>query len=164
MTRNGYTYTAVIALFLCLMLAAYLNGKRKGYEIARETILRRTDTIVRTDTLIYEKPVPVYSRIIDTMFVPYAVTETDTIVIELPREQKVYRDSSYTAYVSGYRPALDSLSIVQRSITIEHTITEMKNPAISIGIQSGYGMTPKGMQPYIGVGVQWNIINFPRRP
>lgn len=163
MTRNGYIYTAVIALLLCLICAAYLNGKRKGYEIARETILRRTDTIVRTDTLVYEKPVPVYSRIVDTMFVPYAVTERDTIIIELPREQKVYRDSSYTAYVSGYRPALDSLSIVQRSVTIEHTITENRRPWLSAGVQAGYGITPKGHQPYLGVGVQMNLMNLYRK-
>lgn len=164
MTRQGYIYLAVIALLIAVCVASFFNGKKKGFEQAKAAIERRTDTIIVVDTIHHDRPVPVYTHTIDTIRVPYVITNTatDTIYIELPREQKVYRDTSYIAYVSGYRPALDSINIVTRSCVIEHTIIQTAQPRYGIGIQGGYGITPAGFQPYLGVGVQVNLLSFKR--
>ena len=87
----------------------------------------------------------------DTSNIPL---DGDSVTISLPITQKVYRDSSYTAYVSGFDARLDSITIYNKVVTITR---QKKPPRFNVGIQAGYGFTPAGFQPYIGVGVSYNL-------
>lgn len=83
----------------------------------------------------------------------------DSVEVEIPISQTVYEDSSYTAYISGYRAQLDSLIFRQKREVV--TITKWKPPKRwSIGIQAGYGASRHGMEPYIGIGVSYNLFSF----
>lgn len=76
----------------------------------------------------------------------------------VPITQKVYRDSTYTVWVSGYCASLDSIRTYIRSpvvITQHQTIKEVNR--WGLGLQGGLGITPKGIQPYIGVGLYFKI-------
>lgn len=87
----------------------------------------------------------------------------DSIEVPLPVEQKRYDDSLYTAWVSGYRPALDSIRLYQSEIVTTVTTTVVKpTPLITFGIQVGAGVGIIHRQPdiYIGFGGQ---INFWRK-
>ena len=91
----------------------------------------------------------------------------DTLYINLPREQRTYADSTYTAWISGYRPQLDSIQIYPQTTTITNTTTithEPKKPHFSIGIQTGYGVSIINNQvrpaPYLGVGLSYSLISF----
>lgn len=42
----------------------------------------------------------------------------DTLYISLPMEQRTYADSTYTAWISGYHPKLDSILIYPQTTTI----------------------------------------------
>lgn len=80
--------------------------------------------------------------------------DSDSVTISLPITQKVYRDSTYTAYVSGFDAKLDSISVYSKMITV----TRREPPtAFTFGVNAGYGITPAGMQPYLGLGVQYNF-------
>ena len=85
----------------------------------------------------------------------------DSAEVVIPITQKKYEDSTYTAYVSGYKPTLDSITIRSRVIT--HTITETKIKKayrkINIGIIAGYSYNAQMNKfgPTIGVGVCYNI-------
>lgn len=82
----------------------------------------------------------------------------DSVKVEIPITQKMYKDSNYTAYVSGFKPNLDSLIIVNKTIT--ETI-KPKPKKWGLGLQVGYGVTSGLKQSfYIGVGVSYNILNF----
>lgn len=78
----------------------------------------------------------------------------DSVTVTLPITQKVYSDSTYTAYVSGFDAKLDSISVYSKMITVTR---REPTPAFTLGVQAGYGITPAGMQPYIGLGVQYNF-------
>ena len=84
----------------------------------------------------------------------------DTVVY---REQAYYEDSLYRAWVSGYRPRLDSLQIfprtVYRTVTndIYHTIKVKDKRGWGLGLQVGYGY-PGGL--YVGVGVSYNLFQW----
>lgn len=78
----------------------------------------------------------------------------DSLTVTLPITQKVYSDSTYTAYVSGFDAKLDSINVYSKLVTVTK---REPPPAITFGVQAGYGITPKGMQPYIGLGVQYNF-------
>lgn len=83
----------------------------------------------------------------------------DSVSISIPITQSLYETEDYRAYVSGYNAILDSIFVTSRQ-----TVIRIRDPAkkkrFSIGIQAGYGMTPKGFQPYIGLGVSVNLFNF----
>ena len=106
------------------------------------------DTLWR-DTTIY-KPVAADSQKTgETVFIriPYPVptpgdTVHDSISVPIPIEQKRYEDSLYTAWVSGFRPALDSIRLHQPEIvtTITETIVQ-KAPRLSLGLSVGPGVS-----------------------
>ena len=82
----------------------------------------------------------------------------DSIEITLERTQLTYRDSLYTAYVSGYDARLDSLVITYPTVSEKWTVTK---PARrwSVGVQAGYGYGIMNKKPdlYIGLGVGWRL-------
>ena len=138
-----------------------------------------TDTLTVFDTIPYYKPVPRDSVVLRYITEKLPVSEPkmtesvpnlqdsvqnfgkpvpeDSVSVQIPITQKVYEDSSYTAYVSGYRPCLDSLFIRQSTQVIQ--IRE-RPKRWHIGVQAGYGVTPKGFQPYVGVGVTYDLFAF----
>ena len=83
--------------------------------------------------------------------------------IEVPRTQKVYSDSTYTAYVSGYDPCLDSIFVRQK--IIEHSIVETRTVPTkqfrrwNVGLFGGYGygFKSKEFEPFVGVGITLSI-------
>lgn len=80
----------------------------------------------------------------------------DSATVEIPITQRIYQDSTYTAYLSGYQPTLDSIHIyAPRHIT---TIRPRpKTTRWSIGISLGYAITPHKPSPYIGVGIHYRL-------
>ena len=88
----------------------------------------------------------------------------DSAEVIVPITQTVYEDSTYTAYVSGYRASLDSLIFrMPREVTTITSTHYQKPKRWSVGIQVGYGMTLKGtpqFAPYVGIGVSYNLFSF----
>lgn len=92
----------------------------------------------------------------------FGKTVPDSANVVVPITQKVYEDSIYTAYVSGYLPQLDSLIFrMPREVV---TVREYSKPKRwGIGVQVGYGMSVNGtpqFSPYIGIGVSYNLFSF----
>lgn len=86
---------------------------------------------------------------------------SDSAEVEIPITQKKYSDTTYTAWVSGFRPALDSIYVHPRREVVTVTNTVRNKPKRwGVGVHAGYGVTPHGFQPYIGVGVNYSILNF----
>ncbi len=80
--------------------------------------------------------------------------------IALPVVQKVYRDSMYTAWVSGYEPALDSINLRLPTITERITETIVKPaPRLSVGLQvgAGVGMFQHRPDVYVGIGATYRL-------
>ena len=79
--------------------------------------------------------------------------------VMLPITQQVYRDTAYTAWVSGYAAALDSIAVYPRTLIVRQTAPSACKPRRwSFGIQAGYGLTPRGMQPYVGLGLTVRLL------
>ncbi len=85
----------------------------------------------------------------------------DSIEVPIPIEQKRYDDSLYTAWVSGFRPALDSIRIYHPEITttITKTIVQ-KAPRLSVGLSVGPGVSIDNnhhMGIYVGFTAQYRL-------
>lgn len=89
------------------------------------------------------------------------VQSPDSIEIPIPIEQKRYEDSLYTAWVSGFRPALDSIKLHQPEVvtTITKTIVQ-KAPRLSVGLSVGPGMSidrDHHLGIYVGFTAQYRL-------
>lgn len=126
----------------------------------------KVDTLYVRDTLRVETPVFIERHTVDTMVV--SVTEFqvvhDTAYVQLPREQVEYRDTSYRAIISGFNPRLEEIELYpQKQIITIQTEKVVRVPDAKrwgVGVQAGYGITPAGFQPYLGLGVSYNFLRF----
>lgn len=86
----------------------------------------------------------------------------DSVNVVIPITQKVYEDSTYTAYVSGYKASLDSL-IMRMPNTTTTIVKTNERSRWSISVHGGYGLTltkqPR-FEPYIGIGISYNLYTF----
>lgn len=139
----------VVFLLVACVVAWFRPHKPLPAEIRTETKIK---TVVKVDTLLISSPMAplLFIQLKDTIRIG------DTVV---HREQAYYEDSLYRAWVSGYRPRLDSLQIFPRTVyqtvtnDIHHTIIPKKK-RWGLGLQAGYGY-PGGW--YIGAGVTFNL-------
>lgn len=154
---------------LLIVVVVAVAGLTIGYRMGKSGAIGvDTDTIFVRDTIMVR--VPVVSEVRDVGLQTYRikllgrinsdqdtiiVTKTDSIEVALPIEQKVYKDTMYTAWVSGYDARLDSIKVYKNTRIVNTIVREDKR--WSVGVQAGIGLTPKGIQPYIGVGVQYNF-------
>ena len=160
---------AVIAGFIglvlgCILASAFLRQCVRCDSREVETV---TDTLIIVDTVTERYPVPVKEAVTDTMLVAVrdTVTLQDTVYIVLGMTQRYYRGPGYEAWVSGYRPRLDSCLVFPRTVYISSsTVSREPEKRWGVGIQAGYGMGLSDGRvkafPYIGVGISWNFIRF----
>ena len=130
-------------------------------------IIERTDTLYLKDTNIYRFPDMVSEITIpeETIVIQDSLIIISDSVGALPVQQKHYRADEYEAWVSGYRPRLDSIYVFPETRYITNEIKVKRKPTKwGIGIQAGYGVAlPDGkpqMAPYIGIGISYNIVRF----
>lgn len=129
-------------------------------------VKEKVDTVTVFDTLRVETPVFIERHTVDTMYVSVTEFEVvhDAAFVQLPREQVEYRDTSYRAVVSGFRPRLEELEIYQKervvTIQTEKVVTVPDRRRWGVGVQAGYGITPAGFQPYLGVGVSFDLLSW----
>lgn len=142
----------VILLAVACVAAWFRPHEPLPAEIRTET---KVKTVVKVDTLLISSPMAplLVFLLIDTIRIG------DTVV---QREQAYYEDSLYRAWVSGYRPRLDSLMVFPKTVyqtvtnDIYHTITPKKK-RWGLGLQAGYGY-PGGF--YVGGGISYDLFQW----
>ena len=140
----------LIVLLVIACVTAWFRLHEPPAEVRVETKIK---TVVKTDTVLISAPIVAFFQITsDTIHMG------DTVIM---REQAVYEDSLYRAWVSGYRPRLDSIEVYPK--TVYQTVTnDIYHPVVvkpkkkrwGLGLQAGYGY-PGGF--YVGGGVSYNL-------
>lgn len=166
-----------VVLFVLLLISLAVNLaqwqlSRYRYEVSRS---ERVDSVIKVRKV--EEPEPKDEKVLPSVKVKAGVpsgrrrmmeplsgvmvevSDSDTLVT-VPMAQKVYEDSGYTAYVSGYNVSLDSLVLREKMVT--RTITEAyekKPPDVSVGLVAGYGygLQSRMMEPFVGIGVTYRV-------
>ena len=144
----------IVGLWLATLICRCHHSTESGQPI-RNTIVD-TITVVKpiaVDSVITRYKVVNVERVKDTTIVN-EVSEVvfDTIRVRLPIESKHYSTTNYDAWVSGYEPSLDSIKVYNREMVVKS-----KKSRWSVGVQGGVGITPKGVQPYVGIGVAYKL-------
>ena len=154
----------IIGIVICL-----LNGWASCHRTTDKEVITITDTLVLTDTIIKMQPKPYKVTIIDTIYLPQQPQQPqkpqkpqkpqiDTLI----RQEVIYKDSTYMAVVGGIEPYLKSIEIYPKTIYVNNnTTTTIKvRSRFGLGVQAGYGYGRNGLQPYVGVGVQYNFFQW----
>lgn len=152
---NIYCWGLITGIVICL-----LNGWVSCHRTTDKEIITITDTLVLTDTIIKFQPKPYKATIIDTIYLHQQPQQPqiDTLI----RQEVIYKDSTYMAVVGGIEPYLKSIEIYPKTIYVNNnTTTTIKvRSRFGLGVQAGYGLGRNGLQPYVGIGVQYNLIQW----
>lgn len=157
---NGLRDALSLAGIVAILVAGVwlLKPESHSQEAPQETRITY-DTIV--DTITYYHPVPKDSAVVRYVYVKLPAKgdsiKHDSIYVEVPIEQKEYRDSTYTAWVSGYKASLDSIQLYPRTVVQSITVTESKQRCFGVGVIGGVGWDGQSAAPYIGIGVSYNL-------
>jgi hypothetical protein len=165
MLAKYYKRAFLVALGLFLAAVAWIAfGSHPAQP--QPQIIETHDTLWR-DTTINQPTPSASTQTGRTVFIPYIVERTDTlhdrdtIAVPVPIEQKRYDDSLYTAWVSGYEPALDSIRLHQPEVVTTITRTIVKPaPRWSIGPAVGAGISITGEQQagiFVGITAQYRL-------
>jgi len=165
--RSRFFEGIVIGAFLMMVAHLFLlKCERAGI-----TPTTSTDTLRVTDTLFVDKPVPVKDSVI-THVIRKPVILHDTVLVTLqpdslyasgdsiivPITQTTYTDdTTYTAWVSGYSARLDSIRTYRQTVYVTKTVSMESAKKWSLGLQGGFYITPRGLQPGLGIGITYNL-------
>lgn len=150
-------WKAILIILLTSATCFFAGYRYKG----RQTVKPMSDTIVVRDTLRDSIPYPVIETGLMEVPEPFPVyitisgdTVRDTIYVPVPITQKEYRTEDYRAWVSGYRPSLDSVWVYPKT---ERIYIREKQRRWGLGVIAGYGIGKNGLSPYVGVGGFYRI-------
>lgn len=160
-------YTIIAVLLGVIALFYNLNNKKPGIITKSDTI-----TVRKTDTITIRKP-----KLVTTIKLK---TERDTllladtvnvpVIVNIPISQKRYNSSAIIGkdtviadtYVKGYKTSLDSIhfKLSRSTQIITNTIIKQKQKRFSLGLQVGCTFSNATFSPYVGIGVQYNLLNL----
>ena len=156
--RNLKDAALLLLAFAVISLLSYFAGYIKGGKSVTERIVTDTVNVVDTDT------VPVLTSELDIQDVPEPFpvyitvsgdTVRDTVFVPVPVTQRVYEGGNYKAYVSGYKPKLDSISIYNNYIYVKE---DRKRFGVGAGV--GLGIGRGGVSPCISVSLYYKLFEF----
>ena len=169
---NLRRFVAVCFCILIVCMTVQFVQIHKLIEQTKTEIVEVRDTIekISYDKIFVDRPIAYKVKEIKHDTVRITDVKHDSVDAILNVIQKEYRDSTYSAWVSGYQDVnLDSIQVYQKTKTIQinntNYITKYKNRPFSVGIQAGYGydLMNKCALHFIGIGVQYNLFSFGKR-
>lgn len=162
--NNTLKWAVAIVIALAIgALATYFPVKRH-FQTQIEALKPKVVEVIKTDTITAYLPVEIEKRILvkDTIAIPITDTLLRVDTLYLPREQKVYADSTFRAVVSGVSPRLDSIEVYQKTIEITKIATQKEWRKFDYGLQGGVGLVVPingkvNFGGYVGFGVSYHF-------
>lgn len=77
--------------------------------------------------------------------------ERDTVLVEVPIEEKEVVGENYRATLRGFRPEILDIWVKQETELVRVPVRQRWS--VTAGPQVGVGITPDGWRPYAGLGV-----------
>ena len=168
------------------MLALFLFGIRLGKRQLPTDVVIQRDTLVARDTttLITYVDRVVYRTRIDTVWLEKignsdfshadsasflqnqgSDSENQQIPVQVPIDYIHEKYTDAEVWYHGFRAGIDSLQVYPEKQIITNTITRTIQPSRwALSVHGGFGISAKGLTPYIGVGISYEVLRFgPKR-
>jgi hypothetical protein len=171
-----------VAMAMLVLLSVRILGRYKteSHRVEVDTTYV-CDTIIVHDTIKVVEPKFIAQKVVshDTVWLPlveeptdtmhlanqfadkrtngspcdYLLSYVDSVPVVVPITERVYKDRTYKAVVSGYDPKLVSLDIYSEKSVVHHSTVVKKKPkiAVSAGVYGGFGS--KGVDYGLGIMV-----------
>ena len=161
-----------IGFCFCILIGLMTYDFYLTHKLIKQTrteIREVHDTIVKTHTDSFFIQSPIVYKVKEIRGDPVRITDVkhDSVDVILPLIQKEYRDSTYSAWVSGYQDVnLDSIEIYQKNIFTEINntkyVTKYKNRpfGFSIGLGVTYSPVSNKIEPGVFLGITYTIKSF----
>ena len=153
------------------MTIDYIRIKKQINEVRTE-IVEIHDTLVKTHTDSFFIQSPIVYKVKEIKHDTVRITDVkhDSVDVILPLIKKEYRDSTYSAWVSGYQDVnLDSIEVFQKNIFTEINntkyVTKYKNKpfGFSVGLGVTYSPVSNKIEPGVFLGITYTIKSFGKR-
>ena len=171
--KREYWFSLMFAFIVLIGLMTYdFYLTHKLIKQTRTEIVEVRDTLVKTrvDSIFVDRPIAYKVKEIKHDTVRITDVKHDSVDVILPVIQKEYRDSTYSAWVSGYQDVnLDSIEIYQKNIFTEINntkyVTKYKNRpfGFSIGLGVTYSPVSNKIEPGVFLGITYTIKSFGKR-
>ena len=164
-----------IGFCFCILIAIMTIQFVQIHKLIKQTrtdIVEVRDTIekISYDTIFVDRPIAYKVKEIKHDTVRITDVKHDSVDVILPVIQKEYRDSTYSAWVSGYQDVnLDSIEVYQKNIFTEINntkyVTKYKNRpfGFSIGLGGTYSPVSNKIEPGVFLGITYTIKSFGKR-
>ena len=171
--KREYWFSLMFAFIVLIGVMTYdFYLTHKLIKQTKTEILEVKDTIekISYDTIFVDRPIAY--KVKETKHDTVRITDVkhDSVDVILPVIHKEYRDSTYSAWVSGYQDVnLDSIEIYQKNIFTEINntkyVTKYKNRpfGFSIGLGVTYSPVSNKIEPGVFLGITYTIKNFGKR-
>ena len=155
---------SILTAFLFGALASYFavkghfQAKLEGLTPEVMQVVIKRDTLRLNSPILLEIHKVTHDRI--KIVMNDTIVRRDTIYLE--REQRVYEDEEYKAFVSGFQPRLDSIYVYPKTIYETKVSTRKEWRRFTYGVQVGMGVVmPFNSSPsfggYVGIGIGYNF-------
>lgn len=133
-----------------------------GVQDPSPPVLTRIDTVIVRDTITVIKPRPITRYVSRVDSIPVYIRDTQKVYVALPIERKRYQSAEYDLTIEGYASSLLSIQTFNKTVYIDKVQTLKTKPRWGIGVQAGYGYAVGSNKtyPYVGIGVQYNLITW----
>lgn len=162
---NKVIAALALIIFVGCVVGSFLMGRATMSvgENKRDTVVLRefvrdimpmptSSSQIRTELALLARvmlPVDTSLPIVDTIKV------VDSVLVEVPISRTEYSSDNYYIIAEGYRTKLLQVDVFPETKIITEQVTKRKSWGMSLGVQAGYGITPVGSQPYVGVGISF---------
>lgn len=183
MKRYNIIVIALAIVALAIFLRDCRGTQGAPHEPFKADTVYRVDTVILRDTIRISEPKYFTQRVVehDTVWLPlvdeptdtmhlanqfadhrsngspcdYLLSYVDSVPVVVPITERVYKDRTYTAVVSGYDPKLVSLDIYSEKSVVHHSSVVYKQPPIALTIGPYMGFGNKGFN--YGIALQLGI-------
>lgn len=146
-------------------LLAFGLGAALGTECTRRQA--SAPMLLKPDTLIVRQPAPLEEKELGLELARLRLSENsehsenpenpDSALVEVPITQAHYATPEAEAWVSGYKPRLDSLRIIRPAVALP---AAPRPKRWHVGITAGAAFTPRGVEPCLCVGITYSFFSF----
>ena len=151
-------------IVIAVLVVVFLLGRwTKNFDPVKIVQYDTLPPVVRVDTIRDTVSVPKYVHIVryDTI---HDTADRKPIHLPIPISRYLFTDdSTYRMEVEGYNVKANSIEVYPRTVTqtvIQRVEVPGKPKRWGIGVSAGAALTPQGIRPYLGVGMQYNLVVF----
>ena len=163
-----FLLTILLTISICLNFYLYFLREPLVKEVKTEVVKKDTVITFKKDFDTVYVSQTKYKDIhhYDTIHIKDKITNVQKVYIQDTIKNYSFNETDYDLHISAvklnnYKLDIHAKDTVRYTETVYQTINKPKKNLITIGVNIGYGfgLTTKKLEPFIGLGLNFNLFN-----